>query len=87
MSGAGRRGEGVSCVSIAKSWKDMYIPMTMTPQEARALVADQELNSDAIVQIEKIIFNEKVTPLQAQAMLTMAWHWVISQGRITDRMR
>lgn len=64
-----------------------YIPMTMTPTDAKAIICDKKVDRACIGEIERIILREKLPPLQAQAVLTEAWTWVISQGRIADRKK
>jgi len=62
-----------------------YIPMTMTFAEASAIIDEENVSLTSIGEIERIISREQLTPQQAQAVLTTAWSWVISQGRIADR--
>lgn len=63
----------------------MYIPMTMTPEEAREELARGKIDAGVATEVEQLLSREKLTPLQAQAVLTRAWDWVITQGKIADR--
>lgn len=58
--------------------------MTMTPKEANELLKQEKISIGAVGEVEKILLREKLTPLQAQAVLTAAWNWILSQGRIGD---
>ena len=65
----------------------MYIPMTMTPKEADDIIRQEKMNSVSVGDIERILLREKMTPLQAQAALTAAWNWLLSQGRVSEQRR
>lgn len=60
----------------------MFIPMTMTQEEAQDEIKRGSVSIEAIAEIEKILCRESLTPLQAQAVLTAAWNWMMNNGRI-----
>jgi len=62
----------------------MFIPMTMSPEESTAEIDRGKVDLSVVSEIEKILCREKLTPLQAQAVLTAAWDWITRHGRITS---
>lgn len=61
----------------------MFIPMTMSPEEANAEIDRGKVDSSVVSEVEKILCREKLTPLQAQAVLTAAWDWITRHGLVT----
>ena len=61
--------------------------MTMDPKTAKDILEQSGVGFDTVGEIDRILLQTKLTPLQAQAVLTRAWYWIISQGRIADRMK